>query len=307
MGLNMTTPQKLAGVYLARKAYVLEASRWAIRTSSTGRTAHITVREIDDRVLSVFGEEVIRCAGLDKKAILKGLGKKLKEIYQAFQKAPDLWAKFKDMLGITSTNPLTLYAELSKKFQALLDDGAKWWEGVKNKLKKDSKIMHFLFLYASDAPTLTSIVESLIEKNGGRGGDLFKWLGKVVSPVLGKAKNLSDWLDNFLDKHPLLKILTAPAKAYIYWVIWINVTEVSWKISDLLKGFLGLVSWSDLLASLPESGFGFLITLLFPGLPGGWVSKSLSIGWNALLAPAIGLQLYALYTKGLVDEQGQPT
>ena len=67
-----------------------------------------------------------------------------------------------------------------------------------------------------------------------------------------------------------------------------------------------MISWTDLLESLPESGIGFIVSLLFPGIPGGWLAKSLSIGWNAILVPAVGLQLYALYTKGLVNEQGQP-
>jgi hypothetical protein len=119
--------------------------------------------------------------------------------------------------------------------------------------------------------------------------------------------SLSEWIDDFLSRHPLLKVLTMPAKAYLYWVIWINVTEISWDIFGILKGFLGLISWTDLIKGLPESGLGFIITLLFPGIPGGWVAKSLSIGWNAILAPAIAIQLYVLYTKGFVDEQGAPT
>jgi hypothetical protein len=283
----------------------LRASMWAIQNSPNTRVSSTITREIDVRVLSVFGEGMLRQAH-DKTAIFKVLGKKLKELYQAFQKAPQLWEKFKEILGITTTNPVKLYMELSKKFQGLLDEGAKWWKSVKSKLKKDSKIMHFLFLYASNAPTLTSIVESIIEKHGGKTGELGAWLAKTIKPVVGKAKNISQWVDDFLERHPLLKLITMPAKAYLYWMIWINVTEISWKMSDLLKGFLGMISWTDLLESLPESGVGFLVTLLFPGIPGGWVAKSLSIGWNAILLPAVALQLYALYTKGLVNEQGQP-
>lgn len=297
----MTRPDIVADMYLS-----LEASRWAIKTSRTSKTASVVGREINEKVLSVFGLNMIRLAGLQKTSILKGLGVKLKVLYEGFQKAPDLWKKFKDMLGIISTNPISLYKELSEKFQRLLDEGREWWEGVKSKIKKDSKIMHFIFLYASNAPTLTSVVQSLIERNGGKMGSLFKDIEKAISPILGKTRNLAEWLDNFLQRHPLLNVLTVPAKAYVYWIIWVNVTEMSWKISDLLKGFLGLTSWSDLLESLPESGLGFLINMLFPGIPGGWLSKSLSIGWNALLAPAVGLQLYYLYTKGMVDEKGEP-
>lgn len=300
----MEAYQRVASRYYEQKV-ALSAANWAIKNSSLKKVSKKTSREIDAKVLSVFGQCMLRQAQ-DKTAIFKMVAKKLKELYQAFQKAPQLWEKLKENLGITTTNPIKLYAELSKKFQKLLDDGSKWWKSLKSKLKKDSKIMHFLFLYASNAPTFTSIVENLISKSGGGEGELAKWLKKVVGPVVKNAKNISEWLDDFLARHPLLKLITMPAKAYLYWVIWINVTEISWKMTDLLKGFLGLVSWTDLLESLPESGVGFLIGMLFPGIPGGWLSKSLSIGWNAILMPAVALQLYALYTKGLVDENGQP-
>jgi hypothetical protein len=282
------------------KQVSLKCSLLAIKGSPRAKVSSQITRELDVRVLSVFGEGMLRVAR-NKEAMIGGLTKKLKQLYQAFQKAPNLWNKFKEVLGVTATNSVDMYFEVSKKFQNLLDEGAKWWARVKARMKKESKIIHFIFLYASNAPTFTSIVNGILQKS-----DLGKWVLKTTSPLVGRAKSLSQWIDNFLDRHPLLKILTMPAKAYLYWVIWINVTEISWKVTDLLKGFLGLISWTDLLESLPESGIGYLIGLLFPGIPGGWVAKSLSIGWNAILAPAVGLQLYALYTKGLVDERGQP-
>jgi len=296
--------QRVASRYYYRSVS-LEASRWAVSNSPNMRVSSVVTREIDARVLSVFGEGMLRQAQ-DKTALVKMIGKKLKELYLAFQKAPKMWEKFKELLGISSTNPVTLYFELSKKFQNLLDEGAKWWKSVKSKLRKDSKILHFIFLYASNAPTLTSVVKNIIDRNGGKDGALNRWLSKSVSNIAGKAKNVSQWLDDFMSKHPLLKIITMPAKAYIYWAIWTNVTEISWNVAELLKGFLGMISWTDLIESLPESGIGFLISMLFPMIPGGWISKSLKIGWNAILIPAVGLQLYALYTKGLVDEKGQP-
>lgn len=297
----MISPRKVADKYLA-----LEASRWVIKTSPKSKIASIAGNEIDENILSVFGEGMLRYASIRKVSILKGLGRKLKEIYDAFQKAPDLWKKLKEMLGVVSTNQISLYYEFSEKFQGLLDDGERWWAGVKSEMEKDSKIIRFVFQYAANAPTLTSIVQSVIDRNGGGDGKLAKEMERIINPVLRKARNLSDWIGGFFDRHPLLNALTTPAKAYIYWSIWINVTELSWKITDLLKGFLGLISWSDLLKGLPESGIGFLVSLLFPGIPRGWISKSLSIGWNALLVPAVGLQLYFLYRKGLINGEGIP-
>lgn len=307
----MQSYQKVASRYeliLKRRKVAFDASKWAIQNTPYSKTSSIKIaREVNARVLSVFGEAMLRHASTNKTALVKMLGKKLKELYQAFQKAPKLWENLKEKLGISSTNTVKIYWELSKKFQGLLDNGKKWWDGLKKKLSKDSMALKFLFMYASNAPTFTSIVSSIVSKYGGSTGELGKWLSKTVGSMTGKAKNVSQWLDNFLAKHPLLKLITWPAKAYIYWFIWINVAEISWKITDLLKGFLGLISWTDLLESLPESGVGFIVAMLFPGIPGGMLAKSLQIGWNAILAPAVGFQLYALYKKGLVDDNGQPT
>jgi hypothetical protein len=307
----MQSYQKVAYRYelvLKRRKVAFEASNWAIRNTPYSKTSSTKVaRELNVRVLSVFGEAMLRHASPNKTALVKMLGKKLKELYQAFRKAPKLWMELKKKLGIVSTNTVKIYLELSKKFQELLDNGKKWWDNLKKKLSKDSMMLKFLFMYASNAPTLTSVVEDIVSKYGGKAGDLGKWLSKVVGPMAGKARNVSQWLDSFLAKHPLLKLISWPAKAYIYWIIWINVAEISWKVTDLLKGFLGMISWTDLLDSLPESGVGFLVAMIFPGIPGGMLAKSLKIGWNAILAPAVGFQLYALYKKGLVDENGQPT
>jgi hypothetical protein len=140
----------------------IEAARWAIKCSPNLKVSNIATREVDEKVLSVFGEGILRTAS-NKRSALKALGSKLKQIYQAFQKAPQLWAKFKEVLGIKSNNVVTLYFEFSRKFQKLLDQGSKWWSGVKSKLSKQSKIMHFLFLYASQAPTLSGVLEKIVD------------------------------------------------------------------------------------------------------------------------------------------------
>jgi hypothetical protein len=283
------------------KEIALAASYLAIKSSSYCKTSSLVTRELDVRSLSVFGEGILRFGSHTKKGLLV---KKLKEIYQGFQKAPNLWQIFKDKLGITAG--IDMYWQLSKKFQVLLDRGKDWWRATANKLKKKSKLIHFLFLYASDAPTFTSIVQSIINKYGGYTGKLWKWVASFVKPITGKSRNIGEWLDNFAKKHPLLKLITWPAKAYIFWFIWINVSEISWKITDILTGLLGMIDWVDLIDSLPESGLGLVFGILFPSVPSGWILKSLSIGWNAILVPAFAFQLYALYTKNLVDEYGKP-
>ena len=271
------------------------ACREAVRTSPRVRTAsaYLVRQELNEITLIPFGNQILK--GSVKRASIKGLVSKIKEIYQGFQKAPKLWEQFKEMLGITSTNVLSLYKELSTKFEKFLDEGKKWIDSKKKSLEDKYAFVRFFFAYANNAPTLTSLVTDLIKKlPEDKRDSVSSYVGKLTKGT----RSLTDWITKFLEANPLLSALTTPAKAYIFWIIWVNVTEVSWKITDILKGFLGLISWGELLASLPESGLGFLVTLMFPGIPGGWVMKSLQIGWNALIIPTLGLQLYWLYKNG---------
>jgi len=260
------------------------------------------LNDFSAEILAVFGYQMIGNSN-GRTASLKGLASKLTQLYKVFVIEPKLWTKFKEMIGIPEgTSLLALPKMFKQKLEEYLEKGKKWWDSVKAKMQKNSTVMRFIFLYASNAPTFSSLIDKVVEKLAPSDD---KEMKSFLSKMLGGVRSFKAFLQDFFDRHPLLNALTTPAKAYIYWYIWTNVTEVSWKITDLLKGFLGLLSWSELLESLPESGFGFLISMLFPGIPGGWVAQSLSIGWNALLIPAAGLQLYYMYKKGLITADGK--
>ena len=263
-----------------------------VNQESHKRYAHNN--EIDGRVLSVFGDQIVRTAGI------KGLFKKLKDLYKAFQKAPKLWAKFKQQLGIKGKNAITIYKELSEKLNSYLDEGKKLIDSKIKKIKDSSDIVSFIFLYASKAPTLSDVLKKAIEVLPEFESENLK---KFKEKMLGGMKNFKQWLIGFFRKHPILRVLSIPAKAYLYWLIWTNVAEISWKVTDLLKGFLGMITWEELLESLPESGLGFLVNVFFPFIPNGAILSSLKIGWNALIIPAMAIQLYYLYKKNYISKR----
>jgi len=275
--------------------YVILACKVAVYTSPKIRTASATAvrKELNELTLRPFGNQIV------KRGSIKGLVSKLKQIYQAFQKMPDLWVKFKEMLGITATSTIALYKELGSKFEAFLETGKKWIDDTKKHLEDKHEFFKFFFLYASNAPTITSVVKDAINKLAP---DALKDLEGFVDRNLKGFKSLKDWIVNFFEKHPMLHLLSTPAKAYLFWVIWVNVTEISWKVTDIIKGFLGMISWGDLLESLPESGLGFLCGLLFPSIPQGWIMQSLKISWNILIIPMVGLQVYWLYKNHYVKQ-----
>lgn len=255
-----------------------------------------SLSDLDDRVLSVFGEQIYKSAGI------KGLGSKLKALYTAFMKTPKLWNALKEKLEITSKNPLTLYRELSDKLDAYLEEGKKWINSKVKKIRSSSKMVEFMFIYAENAPTLSDLISKILDP----ANKLIPYkesekMRAFKNKILGGVRSFKEWLKAFFKRHPILRVMSTPVKAYLYWLIWTHVAEISWKVSDLIKGFLGILSWEDLLDSLPESGLGFLVGVLFPFIPQGSILKSLNIGWNALLIPAMGIQLYYLYDKGYLD------
>lgn len=251
--------------------------------------------ELNATTLIPFGNQIVKYGSI------KGLVGKIKQIYEGFQKMPDLWEKFKDMLGITSTNIVALYKELNQKFSAFLEEGKKWVSHHKENLSKKSSYIYFMFLYIEHAPTLTGSIKKLLEKLDPENSS---WLSKKLKSFTGKWNTLKDTVDDFFKNHPILNTISTPAKAYLFWIIWVNVAEISWKITDIIKGFLGLILWGDLIESLPESGLGFLVQVFLPFIPSGTVIKSLKIGWNALIVPAMAIQFYYLYQNKLVDNAG---
>lgn len=275
--------------------YVNLACRVAVYTSPKIKTASAGAvrKELNEITLRPFGTQIV------KRGSIKGLVSKLKQIYEAFQRMPDLWIKFKEMLGITATGTIALYKELNSKFEKFLEAGKKWIDDTKKHLEDKHEFFKFFFLYASDAPTLTSIVKNAIGKLESK---VLKDLQGFLNRYLKGYKSFKDWIVAFFEKHPLLHLISTPAKAYLFWVIWVNVTEISWKITDILKGFLGMVSWEELLESLPESGLGFLCGILFPNIPQGWILESLKISWNILIIPTVGLQVYWLYKNNYITK-----
>lgn len=261
----------------------------AIKTTPMIKGASLVRRDLNINTLEVFGKHIVKTAGFG------GLAIKLKQLYEAFQKMPEYWDKFKEMLGITATSTWNAIKEFDKKFGEFLEKGKKGLSSIISKLDKEFETVHLFIKVYNDIPTFTTLLKKITKY-------LPKPVQKVLDGLVKKAVPFAEYLDDLLSKSNILKALAIPVKAYIYWKIWTTVTEVSWSVIGIVKGMLGMISWVELLESLPESGFGYLLTLLIPDLPGGMILKSLKIGWNILLPAAITFQLMYLYRKNYVDK-----
>jgi len=265
----------------------------AIKTTPMIKGASLVRRDLNINTLEVFGKHIVKTAGFG------GLAIKLKQLYEAFQKMPEYWTKFKEMLGITAINTWGYIKEFDEKFGAFLELGKKQLKGIVSKLDKDFDAVHFFIKAYNDMPTFTNVIHYILDKLPLPVQKVLKGIGKKVKPF-GK------FLDDLLGRSHILKALSVPIKAYIYWKIWTTVTEISWHIINIVRGMLGMLSWTELLESLPESGVGYLLTLLIPDLPGGMVIKSLQIGWNILLPASLAMQMYWLYKNKYVDRNLKP-
>jgi len=265
----------------------------AIKNTPLKKSANIVRRELNINTLEVFGKHIVKTAGFGSLSI------KLKQLYEGFQNMPEYWNKFKEMIGMTAVSTWEQIKEFDKKFGAFLEMGKLKLKYLGSKLKRESELLSIFMKVYSDIPSFTTLLDSLVEKLPIKVQAILKGVGKKVKPF-------AKFLDDLLSRSATLKALSVPIKAYIYWKIWVSVTEISWNIVGIIKGMLGMISWEELLDSLPESGVGYLLTLLFPDLPGGLILKSLQIGWNILLPAAITFQMYWLYKNGYVDKNLNP-
>jgi len=223
----------------------LEYAVWDLQTKEAARRicASGTVRTasavLSSDALAAFGEFLWEPG---TKLAFFGLMKKLKQLYDAFKKAPNLLDSIQQMIGDLTPSAIKDWARKGK--QALKNIG--------------KRIMHSFPLAAffcpkRKAPGLTDMVARMIKKA--------PWLEKQLKRV---KTNIVDPLDKLLDKH--IPNLKRPLIAAIFIFIWLNVVEISWDGDFLWRGFTGALSLGELLVSLPESGLGFVAAAMGLGI-----------------------------------------
>jgi hypothetical protein len=239
-------------------------------------------RELTAEVLASFGDAVI--GGPVRTA---SLTTRLKQLWDMFQSAPQKWEEFKKLLGVKATSWVGAARELPGKIRSLIADGKKWLAKAGELLVKKVPLLRLYFDIGLKFPNVGDWMQKALAK-------MPEPIQRAVAAVASRARSLAEWLDSLVKKHPVLRAAGVVTSAAVFALIWFNVTELSWDLPEILRGFLGGYSFVELLHSLPESGVGFLISLLFPGIPGGLV-------WNALLPITIALRIAWLVQQGTVE------
>jgi hypothetical protein len=234
-------------------------------------------------VLAAFGEAVVD----DPNLKVANLSRRLKQLWETFQSAPAKWEQFKKLLGVRATSYFGVVRELPGKIQHMFRDAQKYLSKVGRELVNKVPLLKLYFDVGVKLPSVGDWMRQAVTY-------LPEPVQKAIAAISSKSNSLMQWVDQLVQKHKVIKPAATLISAAVFAFIWFNVVEVSWDVPEILRGFLGGYSFVELLHSLPESGMGFLIGLMFPGIPGG-------LAWNAILPITIALRLGWLIQKSYIE------
>lgn len=237
---------------VADRYLVLQTARHICASDQAFGNRTASLRDFTPEVLAAFGEAFVLNTATSERhkvALLGGLGRKLKQIWRLIKKAPQVWPKIKEFLGVESAR------EIPRKIKEWGSRGLKYLKKALGGVLKSNPITALYFVPRDKMPSLTDMVKRISTVSDKIKNALSRVNTRIIKPI-----------DEYLAKHPILKGLSAPILAAIFIWVWLNVTEVSWSLDDLIKGFTGNITVSELFSSFPESGIGFIIAVLFPGL-----------------------------------------
>lgn len=275
--LNRTARAVAARYYLHQEVQRLCASRPRVASREGERVR----RELTPEVMLAF----VKASGV-RVASMKvafDMLKKIKQLWDAFTSVQGAWDKFKHVVGVKADSMLGAVKELPHK---IMDLGKKGKELLHKLGVWLTEHVPFFRIYSEargKMPTLNTYLLKLVDYLPPRIASALKAAGK-------SARDFATMVDHYIEKHPVSAIAGTAASAALFAAIWLNVTEISWDVGDIVKGFLGMYSFAELLVSLPEAGVGLVLTLMFPGLPSRYLL-------NALLPVSVTLRILWLVGK----------
>jgi hypothetical protein len=251
--------QRVRDRFLVRRA-VQEAY-----TDHNLRSASWEQREIVQALAEGFFEA--RVGSTDREAAFGAL-RAVKRLLGMLKKAPGrVWDAISGALGLGELEGMSL-TEKVKHIVKRARDLAKRGKAALGKVFKKVKSTFPLNLYfvpKGKAPSLTDMLARIAKKS------------PKIWAMLQKVKAGADVVDKWMKKYfPRLSRVLLGA---IFIFVWFNVAEISWDIEGLLAGFTGAISLGDLLASLPESGIGWLAALFGLGYGALPITIAVRIVW----------------------------
>lgn len=221
--------------------------RYLVRVAvSQAYTGHKTgswapPREVISTIIEHAWES--RLASTDREAF-GGISRAVTRLLSLFKKAPQAWRRLQEGLGINPDLPLPEKIRLlGVTLKDYLAEGKKVLGKAFHHMATSFPLSLF-FVERGKMPGLTSLIHRIIENNPR--------LKKALNSIGAGTVKVEDWLKKYVP------VLRRPLYAAIFIWVWLNVAELSWDVQGILSGFSGNISFSELLASLPESGLGLI-------------------------------------------------
>lgn len=186
-----------------------------------------------------------RIGSTDREAF-GGISQAVTKLLTLLKKAPGLVSKIVEALAIEGWGEMSWLERakaLGQRLKELMAQGKRLL-GAALQQASETFPLNLFFVSHSKMPGLTDLMHRLFRD--------VPWIRKALESVhTGSVK-----FDVLLKKY--LPRLRRPLYAAIFIWVWINVAELSWDLQGILAGFTGQINLSQLLASLPESGLGFV-------------------------------------------------
>ena len=285
-----TVQKKQARAVAARYFLHQEVRRvCASRLRVASREGERVRRELTPEVMLAFVEASgVRVASMK---VAFDMVKKVKALWEAFTSQAGAWERFKRVIGVKADGLLGALKELPRKIVELGKKGKELLHKLGGWLVEHVPFFRIYSEARGKMPALNTYLLKLVDYLPPRVASALKAVGK-------KAHDLATVLDEYVEKHPVAAIAGTGASAALFTVIWLNVTEISWDVGDIVRGFLGMYAFAELLKSLPEAGVGLLLSLMFPGLPSRYLLNALLPVTVALRVAWLVGQHYASWEHG---------
>lgn len=256
--------------------------RLAVQQAYTGKTASSAEDlVVVQAVLEGFWEP--RVGSTDKQALL-GIGRAIAKLLDLVRKAPRAWEAIKQALGLDELEGLGWREKakvLGAKLKELATAGKKALGASLKKMVSTFPLSLF-FVPQNKAPGLTDLLARIFHKSPR--------MRALLEKIRGGAEKVDVWLKKYVPR------LSRALYAAVFIWVWLNVAELSWDVEGILAGFTGRISLGDLLASLPESGIGFIAAsfgLGYGALPYALIARIIWLVANRYLewVPGKGLKV----------------
>jgi len=269
----MTAPSTPASRVAARHALRQEVRQVALcRLASISPWAARVRAELTPTVLLAF----VEAQPLPNVRVAMNLVGRLKKLWDVFTSQQGAWDQFKQLVGVKATDLFGVLKELPSKIKSMMAEAKRYLAQLGSKLASSIPALDIYVHGAAKLPALGEWLKEAAKK-------IPPAIGRALTAIGTKAHSLVDWIDGLIKQYPVVKPASVLVSAAVYAYIWFNVTEISWDVPEIIRGFLGQYSFVEILHSLPESGVGLIIGLMFPGLPSKFV-------FNALLPITVALR-----------------